>query len=379
MTERMKTQIATDVVSIMSDGSAINRPYQRINRGATVTDPIIPTPTVETPFQAILSYNNPDDQPSYINRAVVYFYHTVAGASVEINWGDGTVETIPSSGVGSSTMVEHYYADKTDHPFSIKTNGELTSLIVTNVKSVLDWGSSIKRSFRIGDYRGNSKSTLISVPDHLPSYVTSMSNMFNSDFSSLGIFNDPNVSNWDTSNVTNMNSVLKGQSIFNQPLNWDTSNVTTMYEALKGCYAFNQPLNHWIVSKVTNFIGMLAACTVFNQPLDTWDMTLATSLDYLFSGARAFNQPLNMWNVSNVTSMNSTFDGAWAFNQPLDNWDVSKVIGQFSMDYMFSQAQSFSQDLSSWCVTNILSEPYNFNTGGLLTNLQKPVWGTCPA
>jgi hypothetical protein len=48
------------------------------------------------------------------------------------------------------------------------------------------------------------------------------------------------------------------------------------------------------------------------------------------------------------------------------------------MNLMFYGATSFNQNLSGWCVTNIPTEPTDFSTNSALTELNKPVWGTCP-
>jgi surface protein len=61
---------------------------------------------------------------------------------------------------------------------------------------------------------------------------------------------------WDTSNVTNMYSMLAGNQYFNQPIgNWDTSNVVEMAQILAGNSAFDQDISTWDVSKVTNLVA----------------------------------------------------------------------------------------------------------------------------
>jgi len=53
-------------------------------------------------------------------------------------------------------------------------------------------------------------------------------------------FND-NISNWDVSNVTNMNSMFYMANEFNQPIgNWDVSKVTNMGKMFYGSTKFNQ-------------------------------------------------------------------------------------------------------------------------------------------
>ena len=61
------------------------------------------------------------------------------------------------------------------------------------------------------------------------------------------------ISNWDTSSVTNMNHMFHYAESFNQPLNkWNVSKVTSMNAMFYRAPSFNQPLNNWNVSKVTN-------------------------------------------------------------------------------------------------------------------------------
>jgi len=48
------------------------------------------------------------------------------------------------------------------------------------------------------------------------------------------------------------------------------------------------------------------------------------------------------------------------------------------MSLLFKGATVFNQNLSKWCVTNITSEPDSFSKDSLLSELNKPVWGTCP-
>ena len=48
------------------------------------------------------------------------------------------------------------------------------------------------------------------------------------------------------------------------------------------------------------------------------------------------------------------------------------------MEEMFNGASNFNQDLTGWCVANITSEPIGFSEYSALTEVTKPVWGTCP-
>ena len=62
-----------------------------------------------------------------------------------------------------------------------------------------------------------------------------------------------NISDWDVSAVTALDSVFQSKTDFNADLSsWDVSRVTTMYFAFYSASAFESPLSNWNVSKVTN-------------------------------------------------------------------------------------------------------------------------------
>ena len=61
------------------------------------------------------------------------------------------------------------------------------------------------------------------------------------------------ISNWDTSEVTDMSSLFSHKDNFNEPIgNWDVSNVTNMYLMFSDAKAFNQDISAWDVSNVTD-------------------------------------------------------------------------------------------------------------------------------
>ena len=178
------------------------------------------------------------------------------------------------------------------------------------------------------------------------SQVTDMSYMFDGAAS----FNQP-LEKWDVSQVTKMNSMFNYASSFNQPLEqWDVSKVKDMNFMFRDATSFNQPLEKWDVSNVTDMSGMFARAKSFNQPLEKWDVSQVTGMCFMFNDATSFNQPLEKWDVSNVTDMSGMFGRAKSFNQPLEKWDVSKVT---DMSRMFYKAESFNQPLEKWDVSKV--------------------------
>lgn len=245
-------------------------------------------------------------------------------------WDDGTpsrsytnatVATAKSLTAGVTYTVTF---DGTYKKFDLRTD-LTTRKWASCLRSVDHWGS--QTGVTSAYYAFAWASNLTDVPDHIPTTITSMENMFQD----ATIFNDPSVSKWDTSNVTNMNYTFGLAPVFNQPLNdWDVSNVTTMKQMFVGSPAFNKPLDKWNTSKVTTMYAM-------------------------FSNASSFNQPLNTWKVGNVTNMDRMFYKATAFNRPLDTWDVSKVTNMY---YMFGYTPDMYNDLSMWNTASLTDGTY---------------------
>ena len=161
------------------------------------------------------------------------------------------------------------------------------------------------------------------------------------------------VSNWDVSSVTNMHSMFFRAYDFNngeEPLDWGlkTQNVTSTAQMFYEIQNFNQPLNI-DVSSVTNMDSMFKGCTNFNQDISNWNVANVIHMTSVFFDATSFNQDISNWNVSNVQQMQNLFRNATSFNQNLENWYVSNVI---FMNNMFKGAtlttDNYDALLASW-------------------------------
>jgi surface protein len=146
--------------------------------------------------------------------------------------------------------------------------------------------------------------------------------------------------------------------------------------ALITAYDTGRDMATVVITRVNNLTELFAAATSFNDNISSWDMSNVTNTDRMFQGASSFNQNIGFWNTSNFYDVSGMFDSASNFNRDIGNWNTSNVV---NMSSMFNYASSFNQDLTGWCVTNITSQPGAFagNTS-ILTDANKPVWGTCP-
>ena len=77
-----------------------------------------------------------------------------------------------------------------------------------------------------------------------------------------------NISNWDTSNVTNMINVFYDclKLISLDLSNWDTSKVTSMANMFRGCTSLTSlDVSNWDTSKVTNMSNMFNGCSLLRK------------------------------------------------------------------------------------------------------------------
>jgi surface protein len=282
------------------------------------------------------------------------------GYDAVVDWGDGSTTTLS----GTPGLVTHTYPAPGVYEIVVTPNtptgfprirfndADAPNIVGSNnhdeekLLTIEQWGTTEWTSMASAFHSAINLTSDGSDAPNL-SNVTDMRAMF---FGAEAF--DSDVSNWDTSNVTNMSQMFArrnfgggGPMSFNQPLNsWDVSNVTDMLSMLNGATSFNQPLNTWNVSSLTDASGMFQGATAFNQDISGWDVSSLTNASAMFYGATSFNQPLNSWDVSNVTDMNGMFYGATTFNQPLNSWAVPAAA---NIDNIF-QNSAFNQDITGW-------------------------------
>ncbi len=100
--------------------------------------------------------------------------------------------------------------------------------------------------------------------------------------SSLNGTNTTDISNWDTSEITDMSNLfsnIKQISIEPIILNWDTSNVTNMSWMFYNCK--QDFILNFNTSNVTNMSNMFYNAINFNQPLN-FDTSNVTDMSWMF-------------------------------------------------------------------------------------------------
>ena len=146
----------------------------------------------------------------------------------------------------------------------------------------------------------------------------------------------------------------------------DLSNVTDLGSAFKACRAIGNPdLSNWDVSGITN-MNSLFFFSNFNGDVTTWDVGSVTNFAAMFAQT-PFNQDISGWNIGervsgNSITMSQMFALAKSFSYNIGGWDMSKVINALQM---LRSTDSFDYDLGGWDISNMVNMTDFLSTASL--------------
>ncbi len=255
--------------------------------------------------------------------------HAQAECNFIVDWGDGK----KSEMITDCAKAKHDY-DAGDYTVTIRGNIKGWGFKDGNWASYLQEVSSFGPVI-LGEYAFNNAISLkrlssVDIPD---SRMTSLKGAFMSVFHNA-VVNDPMLSRWDTSSVTDMSGMFWNANDFNGDIShWDTSNVTNMSSMLSSASSFNGDISQWNTGNVTDMSSMFSGASSFNGDISQWDTAQVTNMSYMFFEATAFNGDISQWNTGNVTNMNDMFYRATKFDQDISgwcrNWSQPSVMGCF--------------------------------------------------
>ena len=181
------------------------------------------------------------------------------------------------------------------------------------------------------------------------SSVTNMESMFNMDFKFLDTVFNGDISSWDVSSVQNMAFMFFKAALFNNDISsWDVSAVTSMRRLFYNANQFGQKLCEWNIGEGTEVSDMFweSKCTVAEcvecptsspstltpaptttpPPCSKKSLVLTNdNKSNILSDNSSDETIVGCFDTSQVTNMDSFLKGRDTFNADLSSWDVSSV------------------------------------------------------
>lgn len=208
--------------------------------------------------------------------------NALAGSTFIVYWGDGTNSTgSTTTGTTTITLTKTYSGTGYKDIKVVQTAGawfrmSFTPKPYTNNAScytykIHNWGTNFHQSSSYTTWQ--EQIYLTNIPNYIPVLdgTTSLVRMF----SGCTSLNDPNISSWDMSAVTDLYGMFINCTSFNQPVPWTLTNCKYIGYVFDGCTAFNQPLN-WTLTNLIEYTGsnsagyVLRNCVNFDQDLSTF-------------------------------------------------------------------------------------------------------------
>lgn len=265
------------------------------------------------------------------------------------------------------------YPSSNNHNFAFQFNssqlnqGDRAKILEIIQWGNMNWSENISRMFQSCT---NLVISATDIPDF--SQVTDMSYLF-SDCSSLTTV--PNIDQWQTSNVTNIDGMFSSCSSFNQNISaFDISSITSFMGLFYGCSSFNQPLT-WNTAAITEMNSMFSYATSFNQDISNWNVSSVTNMENMFSGASSFQQDISAWDVSNVFSFANMFANATSFNHRLGEWDLISAVNINGMLYNAGlSCENYSLTLKGWSEGSFTPHSLSLDSTGRSYGLQGKIY-----
>ncbi|MDE6475632.1 MAG: BspA family leucine-rich repeat surface protein, partial [Erysipelotrichaceae bacterium] len=211
--------------------------------------------------------------------------------------------------------------------------------------------------------------TTIDVSNFNTSNVTNMSSMFNG-CRSVKVLD---VSGFNTENVTSMHSLFNycASLVSLDVSNFNTSNVTTMKSMFYDCNNLKSlNVSNFDTSKVTDMYGMFENCkSLASIDVANFDTSKVEDMSYMFDDCSSLpSLDVTNFDTSNVTSMARMFNNCSSLpSLDVTNFNTSNVT---NMEGMFKECTSLSTlDVTNFNTSNVTKMGYMFSNCSSLPTL----------
>lgn len=179
------------------------------------------------------------------------------------------------------------------------------------------------------------------------------------------------VSNWDTSNVTEMRYAFYGcAALININVsNWNTSACTNMDSMFYHCSSLaSLDVSNWNTSACTTFHDMFNDCTsLSNLDVSNWDTSSCTNMSFMFYSAYNIkNLDVSKWDVSKVTTFDHMTAHSGIVLNGVQNWRTPSAV---NMNAMFHNIGNTVIDVSNLDTSNVQIFTQMFENARNLTRI----------
>ena len=202
--------------------------------------------------------------------------------------------------------------------------------------------------------------TELDVSNFNTSNVTDMGYMF----SGCRSLTELDVSNFDTSNVTNMNNMFYGCRTLTEldVSKFNTSKITGIYYMFYSCSKLKKlDVSNFDTSNFTKLFGMFGYCEALTElDVSNFNTSNVTDMGYMFCSCSSLIElDVSNFNTSNVTEMYRMFDGCSALTElDVSKFDTGNVT---KMNNMFDGCRSLTElNLSNFDTSNVTNMTYMF-------------------
>ena len=136
---------------------------------------------------------------------------------------------------------------------------------------------------------------------------------------------DSDLSNWNVDNLKLIEYMFHGCEKFKGTglKYWHPTKIDTLESTFSECYEFNGDLSNWDVSNVMNMNNAFKRCKVFEgKGLEKWNVTKAIAVQQTFAYCYKFHADLNSWKPTELFPRNKahfTFQDCTSLSQ-LPKW-----------------------------------------------------------
>lgn len=205
-------------------------------------------------------------------------------------------------------------------------------LYLTKIEGMDTWDTSQVTSMA-NFFNGCSSLTEIDVSSFDTSNVTTMESMFRN--YGVGVLPSKlrriiGIENFNTSKVTNMQFMFQGQNLLTElnTTGWNLSGITNMSNVFNNCTSLKTIIGHenWDLSSVNNLGLCFYMCSSL-ESLDVTNWNCGNGANGVFKGS-GLKKVIGIENLVNSrwTNMDSLFRGCPLEELNISNWDTSNVI-----------------------------------------------------